>query len=227
MNKISKNEKGFSVVETLLVLVIVVLIGIVGYMVYKNHHKTTVPNNTAKTSTTSSHTKPIQQPTQKYITITAWGVRVPYSGNDTLTVSNQTCDQPGDTVLGGCSFEVDSQNLANSVGNCQSNRATGKVGHFYRMGTNDNYIATNGSGYTPVTQWVTRNPGQYTMISNYYYAFAIIGAAWGGSGAVSINTSTNALADTVPAGCNNWIKEYNAIEPSVSALASKFEVIPN
>lgn len=39
--KISKDEKGFSAVEVVLVLVIVVLIGVVGWLVYKDHHKTT------------------------------------------------------------------------------------------------------------------------------------------------------------------------------------------
>jgi Tfp pilus assembly protein PilE len=54
MNKINKNESGFSVVEVILVVVIVALIGSVGWLVYNNHHKTT----TADLSTTSSTTKP-------------------------------------------------------------------------------------------------------------------------------------------------------------------------
>lgn len=50
MSKMSKNQKGFSTVEVILVIVIVALIGTVGWLVYKNHHKTTALN----TSTTSS-----------------------------------------------------------------------------------------------------------------------------------------------------------------------------
>ncbi|HET8991571.1 MAG TPA: hypothetical protein VFN31_00865 [Candidatus Saccharimonadales bacterium] len=41
MGKLKNNQKGFSAVEATLILVIVILIGIVGYMVYKNHHNTT------------------------------------------------------------------------------------------------------------------------------------------------------------------------------------------
>jgi len=234
VGKLQKNQKGFTAVEGLLIVLILVVIGAVGYMVYHNDHKTKTvtttntsankPATTAKTSATMT-----TQPTQKYITISAWGVRVPYSGSDTLTAANQTCtengDAAGDTVNLGCQVDINSQDLANSVGSCQSNRATGTVGYFYRMGANDNYSETSGAGYEPVAQWTAANPGQYTQIGGYTYAFAEIGAAWGGQGAVSINTSTNALADTVPAGCSNWVSEYNAVEPLVKPLASKFEAV--
>jgi len=224
MTKLLKNEKGFGSIEVLFLVIIILLIGAVGFLVYKDEHKTTtVITKTVIVSpkSTSSNNS------QKYLNITDWGVRVPYQGSDTLTVSSQVCDQPGDTVLGGCSVDVNSQDLSNSVGNCQSTKATGKVGYFYQMGANDNYIATNGSGYTPVAQWVSLNPGQYTKLSNYYYAFAELGVSWGGTGTAVIKTSTNALADTTPYGCSNWIAEYNKIEPSIQALASKFELIPN
>jgi len=228
MNRIKNNESGFSAVEIVMVVVIVSLIGAVGFLVYKdNHKKTVVVTKTVVVAPKPATINTNSNNTQKYINITEWDVRVPYQGSDTLTVSNQTCDQPGDTVLGGCSIEVDSKDLANSVGNCQSTKATGKVGHFYQMGANDDYIATNGSGSTPIAQWVSQNPGKYTKLGSYYYAFAEIGAAWGGTGTAVIKTSTNALADTTPTGCTNWIAKYNGIEPSISALASKFEAIPN
>jgi uncharacterized protein (UPF0333 family) len=232
MNKIYKNQKGFTAVEGLLIVLILVVIGAVGYMVYHNNHKfKTVSVSTTANNKPALSTKTTTKPTQKYITISAWGVRVPYSGNDTLSVANQTCaengDAQGDTVNLGCQVDVKSQDLANSVGSCQSNRVTGTVGYFYRMGANDNYQDTGGGGFTPVAQWATANPGQYTQIGSYTYAFDEIGAAWGGQGAVSINTSTNALADTVPAGCTNWVAEYNLLEPLVKPLASKFKTIPN
>ncbi len=37
--KLNKNQKGFSAVEFIMVFVIIVLIGAVGYFVYKNHHQ--------------------------------------------------------------------------------------------------------------------------------------------------------------------------------------------
>jgi Tfp pilus assembly protein PilV len=59
MNKISKNEKGFGIVEVLLVILILVVIGAVGYAVYHNNHKTNMTsatNTTRQKSTTSSST---------------------------------------------------------------------------------------------------------------------------------------------------------------------------
>lgn len=59
MNKISKNEKGFSAVEAVLVLVIVILIGVVGWLVYDKHHDkiATTASDTQPTSTTTKTTK--------------------------------------------------------------------------------------------------------------------------------------------------------------------------
>ena len=148
-------------------------------------NKTAAVSSTTKTSTAPKTTSTVSTPLQKYITISAWGIRVPYSASDTFSISGQTCaengDTSGDTINIGCQVNVTSQDLANSVGNCQSNKATGTVGYFYRMGANDNYNETSGAGYEPVSKWAAANPGQYTLIGNYYYAFAEIGAAVGWS----------------------------------------------
>jgi hypothetical protein len=55
MNKIFKNEKGFSAVEVLLVILILFVIGGIGYMVYHNDRKTKITNSTtASVNKTSS-----------------------------------------------------------------------------------------------------------------------------------------------------------------------------
>jgi len=54
VGKLKSDEQGFSAVEVILVLVIVVLIGAVGFLVYKNHNKTTK----ASVATTTTTTKP-------------------------------------------------------------------------------------------------------------------------------------------------------------------------
>lgn len=62
MGKLQSNQKGFSAVEVIIVIVVVALIGTVGWLVYKNHHKTTPTNiattSSTKSSSTSSSTKP-------------------------------------------------------------------------------------------------------------------------------------------------------------------------
>jgi len=74
-----KNEKGFSVVEVLLVLVVVGLIGGVGYFVYKSHHKTT----TASVATTT--TKPTATTPAKTATPATTITSGPQSGWSTYT----------------------------------------------------------------------------------------------------------------------------------------------
>ena len=46
MGELKNNQKGFSAVELILVCVALVLIGAVGWMVYKGHHKTTATKST-------------------------------------------------------------------------------------------------------------------------------------------------------------------------------------
>ncbi|HSX07503.1 MAG TPA: prepilin-type N-terminal cleavage/methylation domain-containing protein [Candidatus Saccharimonadales bacterium] len=60
MGKHSANEKGFTVVELILVLMVVALIGAAGFLVYKKHHDKTkaTPVATTNTSTTQTKTTP-------------------------------------------------------------------------------------------------------------------------------------------------------------------------
>lgn len=60
--KILKNQQGFGAVETILVLIIVILIGVAGWLVYDNHHKQPPPP--AKTSTSKATTTTNAAPPQ-------------------------------------------------------------------------------------------------------------------------------------------------------------------
>lgn len=52
MNKITKNEQGFSVIELVLAVVIIILVGVVSWLVYKDgHKKATVTTNSSTTKT--------------------------------------------------------------------------------------------------------------------------------------------------------------------------------
>lgn len=105
MGKIRKNEAGFSAVEFVLVLVIVGLIGVVGFLVYKNQHKTTTPvSGTTKSTSPTSSTKSEGQvisTVDKKIQVTipdTWHVRVSSSnanGEQVISVNTDThlCDK--------------------------------------------------------------------------------------------------------------------------------------
>jgi hypothetical protein len=57
MDKLSRNQKGFTAVEGLLIILILVLIGGAGWLVYKNHHKA-VTSSASVATTKISPSKP-------------------------------------------------------------------------------------------------------------------------------------------------------------------------
>jgi len=87
MRKLQKNENGFSAVELVLVLVIIVLIGAVGWLVYKDNHK----NTTTSAKSTSASTKSSTSTSTK--TTTTPAATNPYAGWKTY------CDTQSSTCL--------------------------------------------------------------------------------------------------------------------------------
>ncbi len=88
MGKLRNNEKGFGTVEIILIVVIVALIGVVGWFVYKNHNKTTSTSTTTANTTTTKPTTQTSTPTPTTtnkpseadsLTVKEWGVKVPLS----------------------------------------------------------------------------------------------------------------------------------------------------
>ncbi|MDB5182426.1 MAG: hypothetical protein JWO47_210 [Candidatus Saccharibacteria bacterium] len=90
MAKIQKNQSGFSVVELLLALIFVAIIAFIGVYVAHNHRSKTASTTTASsvtikktpvsTATTSPVTTATPTPTQGYLTVTQWGIKLPVSG---------------------------------------------------------------------------------------------------------------------------------------------------
>jgi len=78
-----KNQKGFSAVEGLLILVIVAIIGGTGYFVMSTQKKTnTNLDNAAQSSQVVPKPKSSTAAAQKYLEIKEWGVKVPLSSKD-------------------------------------------------------------------------------------------------------------------------------------------------
>jgi len=75
-----KNQKGFAVIETALILVIVAIIGGTGYYVYHVNSKETKTLNTAQAADNATQPKSTtgksQAQPQKYLTIKEWGVKL-------------------------------------------------------------------------------------------------------------------------------------------------------
>jgi Tfp pilus assembly protein PilV len=94
MDKIFKNEKGFSGVEVLLAVLVLALIGFGGYYVWHAQH-TTNTNNTSKASSRQKTNPPPHASTEPSTTpnmldISEWGVRLTFADADKVsyTISN-------------------------------------------------------------------------------------------------------------------------------------------
>ena len=135
MNKISKNEKGFSAVEFVLVIVVVALIGVGGWLVYKNHHKATTSLATtsakevttkspATTSVTDSSNKTYKDPSNEYTVSYPVGWTVAESPSNGLsqsllldltearfTPANLSTGAVGNTWIGISSFKSGDVNM--------------------------------------------------------------------------------------------------------------------
>jgi hypothetical protein len=96
MGKIRKNEVGFSPVEVILVLIILALIGVVGWFVYENHNKTNTPSSTTSASTTKQNTSvaKVADPYAGWNTYKATIEPVSFKYPSSWTVDNSTGNAP-------------------------------------------------------------------------------------------------------------------------------------
>ena len=100
MKKTFKNEKGFSSVEAILIIIVIALIGVVGYMIYKNHHKNPPAVAVTKTVTTPAKPSTTVNPYAGWKTFTLTVEKLSFMYPTDWTVSNTapTATQD-DTIL--------------------------------------------------------------------------------------------------------------------------------
>lgn len=149
-------QKGFTVVEILLALLVAAAIGFGGYYVWHTQHKNSTTSNSTpakSVSTSSSSSSPAS--TQKYLTITQWGVRALYDGTDSFSY----------TIVSNGSATIISKELAQTYGCTESG-----AGVISRLAPADDPNPA-GDGTTTAQQSAAANPGVYGHVGNYYYAF--------------------------------------------------------
>ena len=154
-----KSSAGFGAVEMLLLVLIVLVAAFAGYYVAHNHNQTK-PVASASTSTTKKSTTS----TQKYFTITPWGIRAPYDGSLTLDYTTPKTDSQGLTYTLLSSTELD-----NSDPTCVNG---GYGGSLARYLATDEYLAGDGevdSGMTAAAYAATLSSADYGHAGNYYY----------------------------------------------------------
>jgi|GEM_PF-5420317 len=91
--KIQKNQHGFSVIEALLIILILVILGAVGYVAYSRTQSNKPKNDTTQPSTTTEN-QPQQaqsEPQSDSLDVSQWGVK--------MTIPTQFKAMPQDRVM--------------------------------------------------------------------------------------------------------------------------------
>lgn len=161
----NSRENGFSAIEVALVILVVVLLGVIGWLVASRNNKS---SNSASNSTAVNSTK--SENTTKYFTISQWAVRAPYNGNLTLEYSPPQAG--GDVYLS-------SAQLDQSDPNCslyQTNMTGGYGGYIERLKPTDQITTETGQGTgQSAAQYYNQNYNQSGLymshIGNYYYLY--------------------------------------------------------
>ena len=96
MSKLTKNEKGFSAIELIMIVVIVVLIGGLGYIVYKNKHQPTKVVTVTKTvvAPTKSNTATTKDPYSGWNTTTLKYEQISYKYPTNWTITDKSSAMP-------------------------------------------------------------------------------------------------------------------------------------
>ncbi len=124
MGKLNKNQSGLGTVEIILILVIVGILGTVGWFVYDRNHIKTSSGSANSTNTITATSKPdatpkIQTDSTKYLVVKQWGVKIPLSSNVkglNYKIGNNDANQ-GTTG----SFRSDALDAAGTLMNCETN----------------------------------------------------------------------------------------------------------
>jgi prepilin-type N-terminal cleavage/methylation domain-containing protein len=156
MKKLSQN--GFTAVEVLLVLILLAILGFTGFYVYhaqQNANKSLDTAQTTANSSSTASTKTAAQDKTKYLDIKEWGVKFPYSGNDTLTY---VLDEPNND-----NASIVSATLTAAYPGCVTYGA-GSIGR----GHGD---STRFEGEETLAQTYAANPGTIGKVGDYYYHF--------------------------------------------------------
>ena len=159
------NQKGFTAIEAVLIVVILAIIGGTGYYVYQANNKSTDTQNTAQLNAESAVPHKAAGKTT-YTTITEWGVRAPYSGSLKLQYTLSSDGKQADFT---------SDKLVATDAACTDQFG----GQIDRYAPAD--IATpDGTGTTTAKdRAATASKSTYAYVGGYYYFFTHSQAACG------------------------------------------------
>ncbi|MDB5163622.1 MAG: hypothetical protein JWS12_239 [Candidatus Saccharibacteria bacterium] len=208
------NQKGFSAVEGLLILVIVSVIGFIGWYVWNSNKKTTTSyNNAAATNQAASTTKKstsaasetAAKPTTKYFEVKEWGVKAPYDGTLTLRYAIGTKPYPTNNA-----YFTSTQLTAVSDPYCGIGRSGASDTQNAGGGYIGRYLPTDKipaeGGEVTAQAFLSQDfkagnstPPSYSKVGNYYYIY------WSGQSDCSSSALVKQTKDAVGALTSSFV----------------------
>jgi Tfp pilus assembly protein PilV len=158
-----KNQKGFSLIEGLLVIIAITLIAFVGYYVWHTQQQS---EDDTQVSVTSTKTTVAKNDTTKYWQISEWKVQAPESKKLTLTYSFPSANDR--SYIG-----VSSAQLTAKDSQCTPNAMS--AGAIERYKPTDNVTMTDrdpDSSDPTATQFAAKlSKSEYAYTGGYYYFY--------------------------------------------------------
>jgi hypothetical protein len=212
-----------------LIVIIVLLVGFIGYYIWHSNQQTDKTLSTAKTTAVTSFadckkaagsilqesypekcvtkdgksfTDPLASPVTSYLTIKEWGVRAPFSGTPHLEYEYTAPDSDGVSNVHFSSSELDAFG-----GICQSGKNYG--GAIVRYPADAEFqLEAEGSGQTAAAYIPAHYGSNYSKVGNYYFVYASPQAACGDNQAAldaqdEATAAVRTLANTIEAAPTN------------------------
>lgn len=154
----NKNERGFTAVEAVLIVVVVSLLAGVGWYVYRMNNKDDKKEvNTSQADDKKTENKPAEETDSKtYVTVKEWNLRAEYSGKPVLLyVINEQ---------GNATFST--KDLEKNYKGCTAEN--GVSGMIRRLKPTD---GTTVDGDAPTAQDAAKTNPDYVKVGDYYYHY--------------------------------------------------------
>jgi hypothetical protein len=170
----NKTQKGFAVLEGLLLLVVVGMIAGSGWYAFHSKHQTDkILSQSEKTSQSTPAASKNTVITQKYLTIKEWGVKGPYQSDVDLSYKITSDD------IGEVWAQMSSTQLKAAAPECDEQSQMGGVIIRYHKGDDLRGPAGQDTGQT-IEQAIKSNVlTEYSHVGDYYYYFEHPQAACG------------------------------------------------
>jgi hypothetical protein len=152
------NQRGFSVVEALLVIIVLLLIGFIGYYVWHSQHQANKTYSSAG-KTAQSSPKKAAIDNSGMVVLKEWGVEAPYNG--TLSLSYAIGEGTDAT-----SASFSSSQLTSASPDC-----IGRGGAVARYSGSDDASNLGGNGQTVAQYASSADKSTYAHVGDYYYFF--------------------------------------------------------